>query len=77
VTTQKGISEVAGYFFSKTANGEIIPLTIMNLKRQFPTNTKFLDIIDMNFKYDDDLIAFDDVHKMLRINHLAGEMIKK
>src|SRR6266571_5354896 len=49
VLVRKGTSEKA-YFFSAGPNGEILPLTILNLKKAFPDNHIFHDNLDMMFK---------------------------
>ena len=58
------------YFFSVGPRGEILPLTILNLKKAFPENHAFHDFLDMSFKYDSDLTKYDDFHKMFKVNRL-------
>jgi hypothetical protein len=69
VLVRKGTSEKA-FFFSAGPNGDIMPLTILNLKNAFPNNHAFHDNLDMAFKHDSDLTKYDDFHKMFRVNRL-------
>jgi len=58
------------YFFSVGPKGDILPLTILNLKKAFPENHPFQDLLDMSFKYDSDLTRYDEFHKMFKVNRL-------
>ena len=58
------------YFFSVGPKGEILPLTILNLKKAVPENHTFHDLLDMSFKHDSDLTKYDDFHKMFKVNRL-------
>src|SRR5215510_8648978 len=69
VLVRKGASEKA-YFFSVGPDGEVLPLTILNLKKAFPDNHTFHDLLDMSFKHDSDLTKYDDFHKMFKVNRL-------
>jgi len=65
--TGKGIKMVATYFFSKTLNSNILPLTVVNLKQVFPGDMRFCSMSDK------DLVVFDDTHKMYKINYLLTQ----
>jgi len=69
VLVRKGALERA-YFFSVGRTGEILPLTILNLKKAFPDNHAFHDSLDANFKNDAQLTKFDDFHRMFKVNRL-------
>src|SRR5262245_21976314 len=69
VIVRKGASEKA-YFFSVGPTGDVLPLTILNLKKAFPDNHAFHDFLDMAFKHDSDLTKYDDFHKMFKVNRL-------
>jgi hypothetical protein len=69
VLVRKGAAEKA-FFFSDGANGEILPLTILNLKTAFPDNHRFHDALDMTFKSDSELTKYDAFHRMYRVNRL-------
>ena len=68
--------KVYSYYFSKDASSSLQDLTKANLKAAFPTNHKFHDELDANFKADNELIAYDSFHKMYKINHIL-EMSEK
>ena len=69
VLVRKGAIEKA-YFFSVGPNGEILPLTILNLKKAFPGNHVFHDNLDMAFNNDLQLTKFDEFHKMFKVTRL-------
>ena len=69
VIVRKGAGEKQ-YFFSVGANGDIFPLTILNLKKAFPDNHAFHDDLDMFFKNDSQLTKYDEFHKMFKVNRL-------
>ena len=69
VIVRKGAAEKA-YFFSAGREGEIFPLTVLNLKKAFPDNHAFHDSLDMTFKNDAGLTKYDDFHKMFKVNRL-------
>ena len=61
---------VPAYFFSKTADSEILPLSISNLKKAFPGNLRFHDMLDMEFGSGATLSEFSEPNKMYIINYL-------
>jgi len=69
VVVRKGASEKA-FFFSVGSTGEILPLTIVNLKKAFPDNHRFHDGLDATFKDNSQLTKYDDFHKMFKVNRL-------
>jgi hypothetical protein len=71
VLVRKGALERA-FFFSVGPNGDILPLTILNLKKAFPDNHSFHDLVDMAFKHDSDLTRYDDFHKTFKVNRLLA-----
>ncbi|MDP2421347.1 hypothetical protein [Sediminibacterium sp.] len=58
------------YYFSKDATSPLKELTKTNLKAAFPDNHKFHDELDSNFKDDKELFAYDNFHKMSKLNWL-------
>lgn len=46
------------YFFSKSLDSEIFPLTKKNIRQQFYNNLCFLDMIDKNLKWYQDVNTF-------------------
>jgi hypothetical protein len=65
------------YFFSVGAKGDVLPLTILNLKNAFPDNHAFHDFLDMSFKHDSDLTKFDEFHKMFKVNRLLDATLER
>lgn len=65
------------YYFSTDANNSPLSLTIPNLKRAFPDNTRFHEALDKNFKSDDELDRFDRVRNRYTINVLLDESWKQ
>jgi len=74
--TKATAPKVYSYYFSKDASSSLQDLTKANLKSAFPTNHKFHDELDTNFKTDGELTAYDSFHKMYKINHIM-EMSEK
>jgi len=66
----KGGSPVVNYFFSKDAKSRIHDLTILNLKKAFHDNLKFLEALDIEFKSDAELSMFDAFNKIHKLNHV-------
>lgn len=56
------------YFFSKDAASDPQLLTKANIKAAYPNNHKFHDDLDSFFKSDVELSAYDQFHKMYKLN---------
>ena len=74
-TEGKGIRKERKYFFSTYGKGEIIPLTIYNLKRSFPDNHLFHVLLDAQFRSDAELSNYDSFEKKFKVNHLLETTI--
>jgi uncharacterized protein (DUF305 family) len=61
---------VPTYYFTTASSDVLLKLTKANLKKAYPTNHPFHDAIDANFTKDEELINYDDFHKMYKINRL-------
>lgn len=72
----KGSPSITRYYFSKDAMGKIQELTIYNIKAAFPDNHKFHDLIDMEFHSNDELTAYDDFHKTMKINRVLQNSLE-
>jgi len=55
------------YFFTTSTSDKLTALTKMNLKVAFPQNHAFHDALDENFKWDNELINYDEFHKMYKL----------
>lgn len=73
----KGNQPITRYYFSIDATSEILELTIYNIKTAFPDNHKFHDLIDMEFHDNDELTVYDNIHKMMKINHVLQISLEK
>jgi hypothetical protein len=71
VLVRKGTTDKA-YFFSVGPNAEVLPLTIVNLKKAFPDNHRFHDNLDLMFRDDSQLTKYDNFHKMFKVNRLLN-----
>ena len=71
IHVRKGALE-KNYFFSVGPDGDVQPLTVLNLKKAFPGNHTFHDYLDMSFKHDSDLTAYDDFHNVFKVNRLLA-----
>lgn len=65
------------YFFVTGSGGVLQPLTKAGLKKAFPGNHAFHDALDANFKADGELTAYDDFHKIYKINRLYNNSVAK
>ncbi len=70
VRAGKGFRLVPVYYFSVGSGGEVLLLTLGNLKQAFPTNHKFHDSLDQMFGPGQDLAQYDEFHKMFKVNRL-------
>jgi len=71
----KGIRKERKYFFSTYGKGEILPLTIDNLKKSFPDNHLFHVLLDAQFRSDAELSNYDSFEKKFTVNHLLETVI--
>lgn len=55
------------YYFSATPGSELQPLTVMNLKKAFPANDKFHQLLDLQFRHDKDLIVYDNFRQEYKV----------
>jgi len=66
----KGSGPIVEYFFSRDPKSRIHSLTILNLKKAFHDNVKFLEALEIEFKSDAELSAYDSFNKIHRLNHV-------
>ncbi len=70
VSKGKGNKRERKYFYSTSGAGEIIPLTIIHLKKSFPDKHLFHDFLDAQFSRDSELSFYDSFEKKYKVNHL-------
>ena len=73
VTVGKSRHIERDYYFSVGPEGEVLPLTLGNLKAAFPDNHTFHDSLDQTFANGRDLAQYDEFHKMFKVNWLLME----
>lgn len=64
---------VKKYFFSTSLTSQILPLTAINLKKSFPDNLKFHNMLDIEFYSANDILSYDIIHKMYKVNFLLSQ----
>lgn len=64
----KGKTNVTNYYFSTGADSPVLLLTKSNLKKAFPDQHLFHQQIDLHFRYNTELAAYDAFHKMYKLN---------
>jgi hypothetical protein len=70
-THGKGMPQtIRKYYFSAGPAGEILAMTLDNLKHAFPNNHKFHDLLDSNFSAGQGLEEYDEFHKTFKVNRL-------
>lgn len=75
IPSGKNIKTITEYYFSKDSNGDLVKLSLINLKKAFPENHKFHDLLDAYFKDETDITMYDSFHKMHKINHLYQQSL--
>lgn len=72
---QAAVGKNPGYvrlYFSPTASDPIQPLTLLAVKKAFPNNHRFHDLLDAQFQ-SGDLAAYDAMHRMTKLNWLLRQ----
>lgn len=72
----KGVMTVDQYYFSKTASGEIVELSIINLEKAFPENYRFHYALEEEFTSDKSLMAYDNYLKEYKVKYLFSASLK-
>ena len=70
ISLGKGIKRERQYFYSLSGRDNIIPLTIINLKKSFPEKYAFHNMLDAQFRKDADLRAYNRLERKFQVNHL-------
>jgi len=74
IAMSKGYKVVNTYYFSTSADGTILPLTIGNLRTVYNSNDKFRNAID-RLCDSEDICAFDSERHTFKINYLYSTTI--
>lgn len=64
------------YYFSASPDDKAEVLTLDNLKKAFPANHKFHDLLDGEFDSDKELSQYDSYHKIFKINRLYANSLQ-
>jgi len=72
----KGPKPTTVYYFSKKNDGEILPLAPDYIAKAFSDNTKFRNLVEVAYKADVKLDAYDDVSHEYKIKELYAESLK-
>jgi hypothetical protein len=61
------------FYFSRDAASEVLPLSVMNVKRAFAGDLRLHHYLDMEF-YRADVAAYDKTHGMYKINYVLKQL---
>jgi hypothetical protein len=61
---------VEHYFFSKEAGSEILPLSLPNLEALYAKDIAFETLLEIAFKSDSELNAYDSLHQKYKLSRL-------
>lgn len=67
---QKGQTRLYSYFFSKDAHSKIYPLKMNFILDEFNNNKPFTNTLETHFNNTSNLLEYDDVHHVFKINRL-------
>ncbi|WP_426668883.1 hypothetical protein ACPPVU_21985 [Mucilaginibacter sp. McL0603] len=76
VQGSKGLKPVSTAYFSTKANAEILQLTQQNIDKAFASNYKFRNMVQEEFKTDNDLNQYDNALNKYQIKELFIESSK-
>lgn len=69
-TGMKGQAPTFTYYFSKDYPSNLYTLNLRNLETVFSTNKAYLKMLEVHFGDNSDLLEYDHIHKMYKINRL-------
>lgn len=75
VSAGKGFKVEKVYYFSTTANGDIIPLTMADLQKSYADNDKLITLLS-ELQNSSGLLAYDHIHSRYMINTIYREAIQ-
>jgi hypothetical protein len=71
----KRFTTVVDRFFSTTPTAAVQPLTLEALKRAYPDNHKFHDMLTLAFRSDAELVRYDDHHNEYLVARLLRQTL--
>ena len=66
----KNTQTTINYYFSCKAESQVYPLSKPYLKLEFLNNIRFLELLDIYFRTDDELTQFNEVYKNYTLNYV-------
>lgn len=72
---KSGWRRATEHAFSTSARDSVRPLTVDALKRAYPDNHRFHDLLDRAFRSNEELIRYDDFHREYRVARLLRETL--
>lgn len=69
-TGMKGQAPTYKYYFSKDHNSPLYVLSLNNLEKVFASNKNYLKMLEVHFGDQSDLLEYDKIHAMYKINRL-------
>jgi hypothetical protein len=76
IVNAKGFPPYATYYFFKTTNNKILPLTIQYLKEAYPSVPSFHYALDAHFRSDAELIAWDPWQHVYKVKYLLNQALQ-
>jgi len=76
ITKGKERTREPRYYFSTRPGDALQALTIRQLKKAFPDNRRFHYLLDLQFKHDRELVAYDDIHQEYKVKTIFSSAIQ-
>ena len=75
VPSGKRFAVVVDAFFSTSPTASVLPLTLESLKRAYPDNHKFHDLLALAFHSDAELLRYDEHHSEFLVARLLRQSL--
>lgn len=75
VLSGKRFAVVVDHFFSTSPTSPVQPLTLEMLKRTYPDNHKFHDLLTLAFRSDTELLRYDEHHNEYLVARLLRQSL--
>jgi hypothetical protein len=76
IAQSKGYKIINTYYFSISPGGDILPLTLDNLKSAYSNNNKFIDLLDQYIRRSD-VSEYDPFRKTFKVNYVYNKALKQ